>query len=117
MARIIVVDDYVDSANSLARLFRMTGHEVEVYHCPATCLAGWHAFRPDVMFLDINLPGMSGWELCELIRQVAGNSVLLVALTAKAFPEDVRRSMNAGFDHHLAKPYDFTRLSALVPAV
>ncbi len=114
--RVLVVDDNVDAAVSLAMLLRLASHEVHVAHDGATALQAAHAFRPDVVLLDIGLPGgMTGLDLAPRLRQVPGlERVLLAALTGYGQEEDRRRALEAGFDVHLLKPADLDVLHALL---
>jgi two-component system CheB/CheR fusion protein len=112
-----VVDDSVDGSESLAMLLRLGGHAVRVVHDGAAALAAAQAERPDVVLLDIGLPGMDGYEVARRLRQTSGlNGVLLVALTGWGQDEDRRRSREAGFDHHLVKPVDPEGLLAVLAA-
>jgi CheY-like chemotaxis protein len=113
-----VVDDNVDGADSLAVLLRLSGHAVRVCHDGPAALALADEFVPDLVLLDIGLPGMDGYEVARRLRARPGlDRVLLVALTGYGQEEDVRRSRQAGFDHHLVKPADPTTLAALFAAL
>ena len=104
--RILVVDDNVDAARSLARLLtRVYGQEVRVAHDGPEALAVAGEFRPEVVLLDIGLPGMDGNEVARRLRgRPEFEKTLIVALTGWGQEEDVARSREAGFDHHLVKP-------------
>ena len=104
--RILVVDDNVDAARSLARLLaRLYGQEVRVAHDGPEALAVAGEFRPEVVLLDIGLPGMDGNEVARRLRgRPEFEKTLLVALTGWGQEADVERSRSAGFDHHLVKP-------------
>lgn len=105
--RLLVVDDNADAAQSLALLLRLHGHEVRVAHDGASALEVAKAFRPALIFLDIGLPGMDGYEVARQMRQVPElRNTVLAALTGWGQPEDRRRSAQAGIDHHLVKPPD-----------
>jgi signal transduction histidine kinase/CheY-like chemotaxis protein len=105
--RVLVVDDNVDAAESLVDLLQVWGHEAECVHTPEEALARLDAFRPDVLLLDIGLPGMNGYELARRIRKrKMGEGFRLVALTGYGQAEDRQRSREAGFDLHLTKPVD-----------
>jgi signal transduction histidine kinase/DNA-binding response OmpR family regulator len=105
--RILVVDDNVDGAQSLAMLLRTVGHDVQVHHDGLKALEAARAFRPDVVLLDIGLPGLNGFEVAERLRgQSGGGELLLVAITGYGQASDVRRAQEAGFDHHFIKPID-----------
>ena len=105
--RIVVVDDNRDAADSLAMMLRLMGNEVRTaYDGPgAVTLAA--QFRPDVVLLDIGLPEMNGYDTARAIRtDQRGKSMVLVAVTGWGQEDDLRRSKDAGFDHHLVKPVD-----------
>jgi len=113
--RILVVDDNEDSADSLAILLQMTGHEVFTAHDGHTALDAAERHRPGVVLLDIGLPALNGYDVCRRIRQEPwGKTMVLIALTGWGQDEDRRRSQEAGFDSHLVKPVDHTRLLALL---
>jgi PAS domain S-box-containing protein len=113
--RLLVVDDNRDAALSLALLLRLQGHEVRVANDGPSALEIASTFRPSVIFLDIGMPRMDGYEVARRLRQQSGleNSVL-VALTGWGQKEDRRRSKEAGFDHHLVKPAEAKGLEALL---
>jgi PAS domain S-box-containing protein len=104
--RVLVVDDNVTAARMLAQLIVHLGpHEVETAHDGCTALRRVEEQRPDIVLLDIGLPGMDGYEVARAIRaDSAINSVLLVAVTGYGQEEDRRKSREAGFDEHLVKP-------------
>lgn len=113
--RILVVDDNEDSADSLALLLQLTGHQVFTAHDGPDALDAAEQHRPDVVLLDIGLPVLNGYDVCRRIReQPWGQTMVLVALTGWGQDEDRRRSQDAGFDDHLVKPVDHTRLLALL---
>jgi two-component system, chemotaxis family, CheB/CheR fusion protein len=113
--RVLVVDDNVDSAQSTAMLLGIAGHEVRVAHEGVGALEAAAQFRPDVVVLDIGLPGMSGYDVARHLRGRRESAhALLIALTGYGRPEDVVRAKAAGFDHHLVKPALPAQLKALV---
>jgi PAS domain S-box-containing protein len=114
--RVLVVDDNEDSADSLALLLELKGHEVRVALDGPAALATAHAFQPEVVLLDIGLPGMDGYEVARRLRaeRAGEGGLLLVALTGYGQDEDRRRSREAGFDHHLVKPVDFDELTRVL---
>jgi CheY-like chemotaxis protein len=113
--RILVVDDNKDSAQSLATLLRITGHETRTAYDGLAAMEAAQEFRPELALLDIGLPGLDGFEVCRRIReQPWGKSATLVALTGWSQDEDRRRSQDAGFDHHLVKPVDYGALMTLL---
>ena len=113
--RILVVDDNVDAADSLAMLLRFEGHEVSVaYHVTAALeLARQH--RPNIFLLDIGLPGTDGYALARQLRELTElRGARLIAITGYGLTEDRERGKAAGFDHHLVKPVDPEVLRALL---
>lgn len=112
--RILVVDDNVDAASSLALLLRGMGHEVFVAHEGRAALADLTRIRPDIALLDIAMPDMSGYELARQIRSRAGPAMRIVALTGFGLAEDRARALEAGFDHHMVKPADPAFLKSLL---
>jgi signal transduction histidine kinase len=112
--RILVVDDSADSASMLCALLELNGHLVKTAANGKEAMAAVVAFRPDLVFLDIGLPDMSGYEVAARIRalkEAAG--ITLVALTGYGHEKDRQEAMAAGFDHHLVKPINFDALMAL----
>ena len=113
--RVLVVDDNVDAAESLALLLRLSAHEVQVVHDGARALAAAPAFRPHVVLLDIGLPGMNGLEVARQLRRLPEcDGAMLVAVTGYGQEEDRQRSREAGFDCHLVKPVNPNDLQALL---
>jgi len=113
--RVLVVDDNIDAAESVAMLLRLDGHEVKVVTDGPQAIACLPVFAPQVAVLDIGLPGMNGYELAERIRaEPTLGDVLLVALTGYGQQEDHARSRAAGFHHHFVKPADPRELQALI---
>jgi signal transduction histidine kinase/DNA-binding response OmpR family regulator len=116
--RIVVVDDNVDGAESLAIVLRLSGHEVRCAHNGPEALEVADGFRPEVMLLDIGLPGMDGYEVARQVQQRPGlEEVLLVALTGYGRDEDRQRAEEAGFDVHLVKPVHADDLPAVLARV
>jgi signal transduction histidine kinase/DNA-binding response OmpR family regulator len=112
--RVLVVDDNQDAAESLAMVLRIAGHEVNVCFDGPAAIAAVAATRPDVVLLDIGLPDMNGFEVARKLRANADFSdTLLVAVTGYGQEQDMRRSQEAGFDHHLVKPIDLTNLDVI----
>ena len=105
--RVVVVDDNEDSAEGLATLLRLDGHEVATAHDGLEAVSVTEAFRPEVVFLDIGLPGISGYEAARRIRALPGGAAMrLIALTGWGQQDDRRKSREAGFDRHLVKPVE-----------
>ncbi|MDC3954011.1 GAF domain-containing protein [Polyangium jinanense] len=116
--KVLVVDDNVDGAESLAELLQLTGHTTEVAHTGPSALVAARAFEPDVVFLDIGLPGMTGYEVAQRLRAEEGlGRVVLVALTGWGTEEDRRQAREAGFDYHLTKPVDLQEVQRIVDGV
>jgi CheY-like chemotaxis protein len=114
VVRVLLVDDNVDAAESLAMLLRLWGHEVAVAHDGPAGLRAAETQLPQVALLDISLPGMDGYELARRLRAQPGlGQTVLVALTGWAQEGDRRRSQEAGFDHHLVKPVELSALQEL----
>ncbi|MGJ9416495.1 PAS domain S-box protein [Massilia sp. CMS3.1] len=103
--RVLVVDDNLDAAESLVALLDALGHETFMAHDGPSGLAAARAFRPDLAFLDIGLPGMNGHELARAVRASGGlRAMTLIALTGWGAASDLTLSHQAGFDQHLTKP-------------
>jgi CheY-like chemotaxis protein/two-component sensor histidine kinase len=103
--RLLVVDDNRDAANSLALLLKLQGHEVRVAYSGIAALETARTYRPDMVFLDIGMPDMDGYEVARRLRQEPGlEKIVLAALTGWGQQEDRRRAAEAGFNHHLVKP-------------
>lgn len=101
--RILVVDDNVDSAETMAEILKLWGHEVQTAHDGPGALEAARAHQPDAILLDLGLPVMDGYETARRLRK-EGLGRLLVAVTGFGAAEDRRRTAEAGFDTHLVKP-------------
>jgi two-component system CheB/CheR fusion protein len=113
--RVLVVDDNVDAAESMAMLVRLWGHEVRLAHTGPEALDVAGAYQPEIVVLDIGLPGMNGYEVARQLRQQPRfQQTLLVALTGYGQEDDRRRSTEAGFNHHLTKPVEPDTLAELL---
>jgi CheY-like chemotaxis protein len=113
--RILLVDDNVDSAQTMATLLRMEGHDIDVVYDGETALQRAQATSPDAVFLDIGLPGMSGFQVArELRARAQTRHALLVAVTGYGQASDRQRALEAGFDHHLVKPVELAALERLL---
>src|SRR5581483_9260803 len=103
--RVLVVDDNADAADSLAQILRLEGFEVEACYDGRSALEAARAFRPDLAFLDLNMPGISGTELAQRLRaEPWARGLTLVALTGMGQKSDLEATSAAGFDAHLTKP-------------
>lgn len=110
--RILVADDNVDSAESLGQLLELLGYEVRLANDGLRAVEVAGGFRPQVVLLDIAMPGLNGYEVCRRIRgQDWGKNTILAAMTGWGQQEDQRRSKEAGFDLHFVKPVDPTALA------
>lgn len=113
--RILVVDDNVDAAESLTALLRVYGHDAQMVHDGPAALELAPSFQPSVVFLDIGMPGMDGYEVARRLRRMPGTEhALLIAVTGFGREEDRRRSQEAGFDRHVTKPLDPRILPSLI---
>jgi two-component system CheB/CheR fusion protein len=113
--RILVVDDNEDSAISLALLLKTRGHDVQVAHEGIAAIDRACDFRPDVVLLDLGLPGMDGCEVARRLRDRAETQLaLLVAVTGHGHDEAREKARDAGFDHHLVKPVVLRDLLAVI---
>ena len=116
--RVLVVDDNVDAAESLATLLSISGHEIRMAHDGRSALEAAREFRPDLALLDIGLPGLSGFEVAEQIRREPTLApIVLVAMTGYGLETDRQRSRDAGFDHHLVKPADFAEVQKILGSI
>jgi len=92
----------------------LKGHEVRLAHAGDSAIAAAEEFKPEIVLLDIGLPGMNGLEVARRLREAHGESLVLVAVTGYGQEEDRRRSRGAGFDHHLVKPPSLAALQSLL---
>ncbi|HXX68227.1 MAG TPA: response regulator, partial [Polyangiaceae bacterium] len=111
--RVLVVDDNDDAAHILAVLFEQAGHAVTLAYDGPGALAAAAAARPELVILDLGLPGMDGYTVAARLRDTGHDQATLVALTGYGQDEDRHRSRAAGFDHHLVKPIDFAVLEKI----
>jgi two-component system, sensor histidine kinase len=113
--RVLVVDDNQDATETLQTLLESMGATVAAAGNGREALAQFERFEPDVVLLDIGMPGMDGYEVARRIRALpVGGSTPLIAVTGWGQQEDVRRCFEAGFDHHLVKPLDVNRLWEII---
>lgn len=109
--KILVVDDNQDAATMVAELLRAFGNEVSVAFDGQEAISCFHQVLPSVVLLDIGLPGMDGYAVARILcANAALRNFTLIALTGYGQPEDIRKSYDAGFDHHLTKPLDISKL-------
>lgn len=115
---VLVVEDQQDTAQSTAELLTLSGHVVRVASCGADALAAARNEMPDVVLMDIGLPGMNGWEVVEQLRRLSpGKQPFVVAVTGYGGEADRWRSADAGIDLHLTKPADPSALTNLLSQV
>jgi len=116
--RVLVVEDNVDAAQSLAMLLQVSGHQVRMAHTGPTALEAALDYRPNVVLLDISLPEMDGYEVAKRIRQQPVlHNVVLVAMTGYGRDADRQRSQEVGFNAHLVKPVDFDKVQEILATV
>jgi CheY-like chemotaxis protein len=115
---ILIVDDDLDAAQMFALLLQELGHTVEYVTRAHAVLDIAKRMRPWLIFLDIRLPEMNGWELARLLRRELGyDTVRIVAVTGYGEPEAHRRSREAGFDAHVQKPVDMELLQSILAEI
>ncbi|MEY3288823.1 MAG: hypothetical protein RLZZ419_1065 [Pseudomonadota bacterium] len=113
--RILIVDDYVEAAESLMMVLKLEGHEIEMADCGMKAIEQAQIFQPHVVLLDIGLPDLSDHEVAKQLRRLPETrDATLIALTGYGKPEDLELSESTGFNHYLLKPADFEQLSKLL---
>lgn len=112
--KVLIVDDNVDSALSLRMLLEMDGHQVELAHDGPMGLKKAEQLQPEVVLLDIGLPGMDGYEIARRLRHNGVNGIWLVAVSGYGQDEHRRAAQQAGFDRYLVKPVDFEAFRDLI---
>lgn len=113
--RVLVVDDNEDTANGMAKLLRLSGHTVRVAHSGPDAMAEARENGPQVVLLDIGLPGMDGYEVAVLLRkEEASKEAVIIAVSGYGEEQARIRSDEAGFDHHLVKPVNFEKLLSVM---
>ena len=118
LARLLVVDDNVDAADAIATLLSMNGYEVGTAHDPDEAMQRAAAFDPDVILLDIGLPGMTGYELAQKLHaDRVARRAKLIAITGYGQPADTEHAREAGFAGYLVKPVDVEQLRARIEAI
>jgi CheY-like chemotaxis protein len=110
---VLIVDDNLDAAATLEQLMRSLGHQTKVAHNGSEALAMADQFKPQVVLLDIGMPGMNGYEVAEQLRK-RGEAMKIVAVTGWGTEDDRTRSARAGFDVHLVKPVDEAALQRII---
>ncbi len=116
--RVLVVDDNVDTVLSFSMLLQAAGHEVLTAHEGLSAVQSALDYQPDVMLLDIGLPGLNGYEVAKRVRQEPQlRDVVLVALTGYGQDSDRATSLQAGFNHHMVKPASFEQIKQILASV
>jgi PAS domain S-box-containing protein len=116
--RVLIVDDNHDSADSLAMLMELTGNKTYKAHAGVAAVEAIEKYRPEVVLLDIGLPGLDGHEVCRRVReQPWGKDIVVIALTGWGQEDDRRKSEEAGFNGHLVKPVDYDKLLELLASL
>jgi PAS domain S-box-containing protein len=106
-SRALIIDDNRDAATTMSMFVEELGGSALATHDGASALAAIEAFQPDIVFMDIGMPGLDGYEVCRRIRQMPSQRhVVLVAVTGWGQAQDKRRALEVGFDAHLTKPVD-----------
>ena len=109
--RVLIVDDNHHAADTLAMMVRLLGHETRVVYDPQTVEGEVVGFAPEIVFLDVGMPGRSGYDVARALRDAHGEGLVIVAVTGWGQPEDRQRTLQAGFDHHLVKPPDIQAIT------
>jgi len=114
--RVLVVEDNLDSAETLATMLDMMGHEARVANDGPSGIDIYAHFKPSIVLLDIGLPGLSGFEVAQRLRadSAGAGPLKIIALSGYGSDSDRAHSKTAGFDHHLVKPVDFELLEKLL---
>ncbi len=113
--RVLLIEDHADSAETLASMLAIIGHEAHVAHDGPSGVAEFERWKPSVVLLDIGLPGISGYEVAARLRAIRpGNSFRIIALTGYGSEADREQAKAAGIDHHLVKPVDVDALEKLL---
>ena len=112
--RVLVVDDNIDAAATLGTILQLLGHAAHCLSDPHQVIETVEAFAPEIVFLDIGMPGLSGYDVARQLRgHPAGKDVTIVALTGWGQAEDRKRTAEAGFDHHVVKPADLETIQRI----
>ena len=112
---VLIVDDNLDAATTLARILKLSGHEVEIAHDGAAAVLAARRLRPVFIFLDIGLPGMDGFQVAESLKREPGlERARIIGVTGRASEDDRSRLRAAGVDYYLVKPVDVDLVVSLV---
>jgi two-component system CheB/CheR fusion protein len=110
----LVVEDNADSAAVISKYLSTLDYAVEVARNGTEALSVAASFAPDVVLIDIGLPGIDGWQVARALRSASGAKALLIAVTGRSADKDLLESREAGFDHHLTKPLDYDALRSML---
>ncbi len=114
--RVLIIDDNRDAANTMAMLLEELGGATRMAHDTASGLEAFEEYQPDIVFLDIGMPGIDGYEACRRMRQRPSKAIVIVAVTGWGQAQDKQRALDAGFDAHLTKPVDLEALARILAA-
>lgn len=118
MLRVLIIDDDPDVADSMFMLIEALGYDARAVKNGSEALSELATYSPHVALIDIEMPGMDGWETARRIRErPEGVNMLLVAITGYGQVEDKLKSQEAGFDHHIVKPVDGVELGSFLDAI
>jgi DNA-binding response OmpR family regulator len=112
--RILIVDDNVDSAESIAALLRLSGHEARTAHDGPYAIELSRNFRPEFVFLDLGLPGMDGFEVARVLKRENSGAMRIIAVTGRGDQEAREKAFDAGCDQYIVKPIDPLFLDSLL---
>lgn len=108
---IVVTDDNQENADSLAQMLRLAGHQVRITYDGESCLEAVAERMPDLVLLDLGMPGLDGFSTCRRIREAHGRGLRILAVTGWGQARDVADAAKAGFDGHIVKPVDPAKLA------
>jgi len=111
---VLVVDDNADAAHSLDMILKFSGHQTRVALDGTEGLKIAQDFHPEIVVLDIGMPGLNGFEVARRLRQMLGDQVYIIALSGYGAAEDRQRALAAGFDVHMVKPIEIEQLTQLI---
>jgi CheY-like chemotaxis protein len=112
---IMIVDDHIDAAESLSEFLKALGHVTHIAHDGKSALQKASCLQPEIVILDIGMPGMNGYQVAQLLRSEVGlTSAVLIAVSGFVQESDRIAAQAASFDHHFAKPIDIPRLIAVL---
>lgn len=116
--KVLVVDDYQSAATVTAHMFEMMGHDVDVAYSGLEALEKAYKSRPDLVLLDISMPGMDGIETCMRMRESRElKNIRIVAQTGRGDDETIEACVQAGFNEHLTKPIEFKYIEEIIESM